>query len=180
MPVRFSGAVPSLVLFDRDGTLVVDRPMLDNPSDVCLMDGAREAVARLRTRGIALGVVTNQPRLGLGTLEPSELAAVHAEIERKLGALDLWAVCPHPPADGCGCRKPMPGLIVDALRRLGRTAQDCIVVGDIGSDMEAAAGAGVRAILIPTSVTRREEIERATVVARDLREAVDVILGEPT
>jgi histidinol phosphatase-like enzyme len=84
--------------------------------------------------------------------------------------------CTHARDAGCGCRKPQPGMIVAAARRLGVDPRALVVVGDIGSDVAAALGAGARAILVPTPVTLRAEVDAAPVVARDLREAVDLIL----
>jgi histidinol phosphatase-like enzyme len=85
--------------------------------------------------------------------------------------------CPHGPGHGCDCRKPAPGLIVRAARHLGVDLERCVVVGDIGADMEAARAAGARGILVPTPVTREEEVAAAETVAPDLGAAVDQILG---
>ncbi|MEW6637537.1 MAG: HAD-IA family hydrolase, partial [Actinomycetota bacterium] len=79
---------------------------------------------------------------------------------------------------GCGCRKPAPGLVLRAARKLGARPERCVVVGDIGSDVEAARAAGARAILVPTGRTRPEEVEAADELAPDLRTAVNLILGE--
>lgn len=168
--------IPLLVLFDRDGTLVADDPDLRRARCVRPIDGATSAVARLRANGIRTGIVTNQPRIGLGKLDVCELDAIHNEIDRQFGPFDVWAVCPHAPHIGCACRKPMPGLITSALRQVGCAPGDCVVVGDIGSDIDAAFGAGTRAILVPTAVTRRAEIVRAPVVAANLDAAVGIIL----
>lgn len=168
---------PAAVLFDRDGTLVVDDPHLRDATRIQIIDGAREALARLRFAGILLGVVTNQPRIQSGELQLCELDAINCEIERQLGPIDEWAICPHSPDLGCLCRKPLPGLIFAAARRLRRPASACLVVGDIGSDMVAAARAGATSILVPTPVTRREEIDAARAVASTLDGAVDRILA---
>jgi HAD superfamily hydrolase (TIGR01662 family) len=169
---------PRAVLFDRDGTLVHDVPYNGDPSLVRPVAGARVALDRLRSRGIRLGVVSNQSGIGRGLLTPAQVAAVHARIADLLGPFDTWAVCPHAPADGCGCRKPAPGLIRAALAQLGLTARECVVVGDIGSDVEAARAAGVRAVLVPTAVTRSTEVRAAPEVAGDLASAVDLLLAE--
>lgn len=170
-------SLPSAVLFDRDGTLVVDVPYNGDPSRVQPMPGARDALDRLRAAGVPIGVVTNQSGVAMGTITKNDVDGVHRRLDALLGPLDAIHVCTHAPADGCSCRKPAPGLIVDAARELGVDPRDCVVVGDIGSDMEAAHNAGARAILVPTGVTRLEEIEAATCVAGSLREAVDMLLG---
>jgi histidinol phosphatase-like enzyme len=60
----------------------------------------------------------------------------------------VWALCPHGPLDGCACRKPRPGLVVEAARRLGLHPDACVVVGDVVGDVRAARGAGARPLLV--------------------------------
>ena len=170
-------APPVAVLFDRDGTLVADVAFNGDPARVAVIPGAREALARLRAAGIATAVVSNQSGVARGRLRPEQVGAVNRRVEELLGPLGPWLICPHGPDDGCGCRKPAPGLILAAASALGVDARDCVVIGDIGADMEAAAAAGVRAILVPTPATRPEEVANALQVAPDLRAAVDLLLG---
>ncbi len=169
--------LPPAVLFDRDGTLVVDVPHNGDPARVEPMPGARAALERLRAAGVATAMVSNQSGVGLGRLTPAEVDAVNARVEALLGPLGPVLVCTHAPGEGCRCRKPAPGLIEDAARALGVAPADCVVVGDIGADVAAARAAGARAILVPTAITLQAEIDAAPVVARDLGEAVDVILN---
>jgi HAD superfamily hydrolase (TIGR01662 family) len=164
------------VLFDRDGTLVVDVPYNGDPSLVEPMPKAAEALARLRAAGIATGVVTNQSGIGRGIVSMAGAVAVNARVDELLGPFDVWQMCPHAPDAGCACRKPSPGLIRAAAAALGSVPERCVVVGDIGSDVEAARAAGATAILVPTDVTRAEEIDDADLVAPDLRAAVDLVL----
>ena len=169
---------PSAVLFDRDGTLVVDVPYNGDPARVEPMPGARDALARLRDAGVAVAMVSNQSGVALGRMTLDDVAAVNARVDALLGPLGAVLVCTHGPDDGCRCRKPAPGLIEDAARMLGVAPHDCVVVGDIGADVDAAHAAGARAILVPTAVTRADEIAAAPVVARDLDEAVALVLGD--
>jgi len=169
--------LPAAVLFDRDGTIVVDDPELRDPMALRLVPGAREALARLRGAGIAIGVVTNQPGVAQGDLNSATLAALHARLAHLVGPFATIRACTHAPDARCACRKPAPGLILAAAREIGIEPQACVVVGDIGSDLDAARAAGARAILVPTPVTRATEIAAAPLVARDLREAADLILG---
>ncbi len=170
--------VPQAVLFDRDGTLVEDDvPYNGDPALVRLRPGARETVERLRRAGIRIGVVSNQSGIARGHVTAEQVEAVNRRIEELLGPLDAWLVCPHGPAEGCDCRKPRPGLIRQAAMRLGVDPARCSVIGDIGSDVEAARAAGARAILVPTAATRLEEVRAAPEVALDLPAAVDRLLG---
>jgi histidinol-phosphate phosphatase family protein len=164
------------VLLDRDGTLVVDVPYNGDPDRVRPVAGARHAVDRLRSAGLKLAVISNQSGVGRGLLTEDEVSAVNQRVERILGPLGPWLVCLHAPSDGCRCRKPAPGLIEDAARRLGVPPERCIVIGDTGADVDAALAAGARAILVPNAVTRPEEVDAAPEVARDLNEAVDHVL----
>ena len=165
------------MLFDRDGTLVADVPYNGDPGRVVLMPGAREAVERVRAAGVATAVVSNQSGVARGRIRVEQVEAVNRRVEELLGPLGPWLVCPHGPGDGCGCRKPAPGLIEAAAGALGVDARDCVVIGDIGADVEAARAAGARGVLVPTAVTRAEEVAAAPEVAADLVSAVELVLG---
>ena len=171
---------PDAVLLDRDGTLIVDVPYNGDPERVVPMAGAREALERLRKARVPLGVVSNQSGVARGLIAPDEVAAVNARVEELLGPLGPWAICPHGPEDGCDCRKPAPGLVLEAAGRLGVDPRRCVVMGDIGADVEAARAAGARGVLVPTDRTLREEVEAAAEVAEDLPGAVDLVLAGTT
>lgn len=168
------------VLFDRDGTLVHDVPYNGDPDRVRPVDGAREALDRLRAAGLRLGVVTNQAGVARGLLTEADVDLVNARVEALLGPFDTWQICVHddppPGAAGCDCRKPAPGLVWRAAQALGTHPSRCVVVGDIGRDMTAACAAGAAGILVPTPVTRPAEVAAAPTVAGDLRAAAGQIL----
>ncbi|MBM2621469.1 HAD-IIIA family hydrolase [Actinoplanes sp. LDG1-06] len=164
------------VLFDRDGTLIVDVPYNGDPAKVEPMPGAREALDRLRAAGLRVGVVTNQSGLARGRFDAAQLQAVHRRVGELLGPFDTWQFCPHDDTAGCRCRKPAPGLVEAAAEALGTTPARCVMVGDIGRDVEAAQAAGAAAILVPTPVTLPGEVAAAPVVAGTLTEAADLIL----
>jgi histidinol-phosphate phosphatase family protein len=167
---------PAAVLFDRDGTLIHDVPYNGDPERVAPVPGAADAVAALRRAGIGVGVVTNQAGVGRGMITPAQMAAVNARVDSLAGPFGAWLVCPHRPEDGCGCRKPAPGLITGAAAALGVTAAECVVIGDIGADVAAARAAGARAVLVPAPATRRDE-QRGVPCAATLAEAVSAILA---
>ncbi|WP_449066102.1 D-glycero-alpha-D-manno-heptose-1,7-bisphosphate 7-phosphatase [Planomonospora algeriensis] len=143
-----------------------DVPYNRRPELVEPVPGAREVLDRLRGAGVRVGVVTNQSGVARGLVGAEELAAVNTRVEELLGPFDVWAVCPHGDADGCGCRKPAPGLVLRAAEELGADPRECVVIGDIGRDVEAARAAGARGILVPTEVTLPEEVAAAPEVAR--------------
>lgn len=170
------GSAPRAVLFDRDGTLVHDVPYNGDPALVRPVDGARTLLDALRAAGVRVGLVTNQSGIARGLLTRDQVDAVHARLAELVGPFDTVQVCPHGPQDGCGCRKPAPGMVLAAARELGVAPHECAVVGDIGADVGAAVAAGARAVLVPTPVTRTEEVAAAPVVAADLRAALAHLL----
>ena len=170
---------PSAVLFDRDGTLIEDVPYNGDPQRVRPMPHAAQVLAGLRAAGIPCAVVSNQSGIARGLITRGQVDAVNRRVDELLGPFDAWMVCPHGPEDGCRCRKPAPGMVLQACRELGVEPAAAAVIGDIGADLEAAAAAGARAVLVPTPVTRREEIAAAALVAPDLAAALALLGGVP-
>ena len=169
-------APPKAILFDRDGTLIEDEPYNGDPDKVVLVPTARDAVELARSRGLRIGVVSNQSGIARGLVSPAQVTAVNDRVEELLGPFGTWQVCPHGPDDGCSCRKPEPGMVRQAADELGVDPADCVVIGDIGPDLAAAHAAGARGVLVPTAQTRHEELAGARIAA-DLREAVEIALG---
>ena len=154
---------PCGVIFDRDGTIVVDVPYNGDPSLVVPVEGAAGAIARLREAGLPLAVVSNQSGVARGYISEEQVRAVNARVEELLGPFEAWLYCPHGPADACECRKPQPKLIRDAAAAMGVDVACCVVIGDKESDVQAARNAGALGI----------QIDRT----RSLTDAVDAILA---
>ena len=165
------------VLFDRDGTLIRDVAYNGDAAQVEPVPTAAASLARLRAAGLAVGVITNQSALARGLITREQLDAVNARVEELLGPFDTWQVCPHADQDGCDCRKPEPGMVYAAAAALGVQPYEVAVVGDIGSDIQAALAAGARAVLVPNLKTHPQEVAACDVTAQTLQEAVDVLLG---
>jgi D-glycero-D-manno-heptose 1,7-bisphosphate phosphatase len=166
---------PQAVLFDRDGTLVVDVAYNGDPERVTAMPTARATVRALHAAHVPVGVISNQSGIGRGILTAQQVESVNERIEVTLGPFDVWEVCPHTPEDDCRCRKPKPGMVFDAARRLGVAASRLAVIGDIAADVEAAQAAGAVGVLVPTDRTRRSEVQEAALVASDLAGAVTLL-----
>jgi len=166
------------VLFDRDGTLIHDVPYNGDPEQVRAIPQAHKAIRKLRTAGVPVGVITNQSGIGRGLITAEDVAAVNRRVDELLGPFDTWQVCPHTDSDGCVCRKPAAGLVLAAAAELGVAPSQVVVIGDIGSDLEAAEAAGAKAVLVPNQKTRSEEIQAAAVVQPDLLTAVEHVLGD--
>ena len=169
--------LPELVLLDRDGTLVEDVPYNGDPALVRPLPGVREALDRFRREGIRLVVVSNQSGVGRGLITRDQVDAVNDRVAALLGPFEGFYVCPHAPGDGCDCRKPQPGLVKQALADTGVRPDRTLLVGDIGGDVEAAEAAGVAGVLVPTAVTRLDEVAAARRTARSLGEVVELALG---
>lgn len=169
---------PRAVLFDRDGTLVVDVPYNGDPAAVRPMPSAAAALDRVRAAGVPVGVVSNQSGIARGLLDAGQVDAVNARVDELLGPFAVWRWCPHGADDGCACRKPAPGMVLDAAAGLGVAPDEVAVIGDIAADVGAADAAGARAVLVPTAATRREEVEDARArgrLADDLLGAVELL-----
>ena len=146
---------------DRDGTLTDEVGYVNHPSRLRLLPRSAEAVRRLNAAGIAAVVVTNQAGIARGYFSAEVLAAVNAALISQLkdaGAhLDGVYVCSHHPTEGeppyrmaCECRKPKPGLLLQAAADLGLDLARSTLVGDKGSDLVAARAVNARAVLVLT------------------------------
>jgi histidinol-phosphate phosphatase family protein len=186
------------VFLDRDGVLneLVLDPELGRPesplqtSDVRLIPGAAEGAAALKAAGYVLVCVTNQPAAAKGKASLSELEAIQRSVREKLTAngaeLDAWRMCPHHP-DGvvaelsgpCDCRKPAPGMLLDAAQELHLDLSRSWLIGDTAADVAAGRAAGCRTILIenPSSAHKRPEADGSNLVAADLRDASAQLLA---
>ena len=152
---------PALFL-DRDGVLIEEVEYLAKLELVRLIPGAAAVVRRANDAGWRVVVVSNQSGVARGLLPESFLAEVHREIARHLleeaGAkLDRFYYCPHHPTEGqgvyriaCECRKPKPGMLLQAARELGIDLARSWMIGDRRTDLEAGAAAGCRTILVRT------------------------------
>jgi D-glycero-D-manno-heptose 1,7-bisphosphate phosphatase len=148
-PLRRAG-----ILLDRDGTLIVERHYLADPEGVELLPGAAAGLRELRRLGFLLVVVTNQSGLSRGYFHSERLAAIHARLEDLLAAegvrLDGIYVCPHLPEDECACRKPRPGLVLQAAADLGFDPCASMVIGDKPCDLQLGEAVGARPFLVRT------------------------------
>ncbi|MCG2578735.1 HAD-IIIA family hydrolase [Dechloromonas sp. XY25] len=176
------------VFLDKDGTLVHDRPYSADPARLRLRAGAGAALARLQAAGYRLILASNQPGLALGRFSAADLAAVEAELARRLARhgvrLDAAYYCPHRPAAAgedppCACRKPQPGLLQRAAAEHGIDLRRSWMVGDILDDVEAGHAAGCRSVLLDVgseTVWRAGAGRRPDVVARDFAAVATAIL----
>lgn len=135
------------LFLDRDATLMRDTVYPRDPAAVELLPGAAECVGDLARRGFLVAVVSNQSGVARGFITPAEALAVDARFVELFAEASGLVVrcwyCFHGPADGCDCRKPKPGLLLQAARHFGRPiGADSVMVGDKPSDLDAGRAAG--------------------------------------
>jgi len=173
------------VLIDRDGTLLVDRGYMHDPSDIRFLPGALDGLRKLMSGGYLLVLITNQSGIGRGYFTVKQLATFHSEMaarmERKGVRLDGIYFCPHHPRAGCGCRKPGTKLFIQAVRDFAIDPRVSFVMGDRAHDVLAGHFVGIRTILVRRKYFRQELDELVAYgvspdkVVRDLDEAGDWI-----
>jgi D-glycero-D-manno-heptose 1,7-bisphosphate phosphatase len=168
------------VFLDRDG--VLNRTLVRNgvthpPAHLAefeLLPSVPEALARLSVAGFALVVVTNQPDVARGLTTRERVEEMNDRLRRDLPVLDVLS-CYHDNADGCGCRKPKPGLLLEAARCWRLDPTRSFLVGDRWSDVAAGQAAGCRTLLVETPYSGRERCVPDHCVA-DLAEAAAWII----
>lgn len=169
------------VFLDRDG-VIVRAPMRHgrptspaNVAELEILPGVPAALARLRATGFRLVVVTNQPDVARGTLTQDAVEAIHAVLRARL-PLDDIRVCYHDDADRCACRKPAPGLLVDAAREADLDLAGSFIVGDRWRDVEAGRRAGCTTVFIEYGYDEAQP-DSPHARVRSLEEAAEWILA---
>jgi D-glycero-D-manno-heptose 1,7-bisphosphate phosphatase len=176
------------VFLDRDG--VINRNRSDHVKswgEFAFLPGSLEALARLARLGWPVVVVSNQGAIGRGLVSRAEVDEIHrrmvAEVTAFGGRIDAVLYCPHHPDEGCDCRKPKPGLLIEAAGRLGLDLSASFLVGDAESDLLAARAAGCAPVIVRTGRGAAEldsiigHGAEGCPVADDLGAAVEWILG---
>src|SRR5262245_57358755 len=142
------------VLLDRDGTINAERHYLSDPGQLELLPGAAAGLAEMQRLGLGLVIVTNQSGIARGYFDSARLAEIHERLTDLLGSagvrLDGIYICPHGPDDGCTCRKPLPGLVLQAARDLDFDPVPAFVIGDKPRDIELGRAVGATTLLVRT------------------------------
>lgn len=174
-------AVPQRAVFlDRDGVLnaaIIDNGKPLSPasvSEIRIPVGVPEGCRELVRLGFLLIVVTNQPDIARGRLEPDALASIHSYLSSQLPLHDIYT-CPHDDQDMCDCRKPAPGMLLAAGRRYHVDLRASWMIGDRWKDIAAGHAAGCRTILLRDRPYADEPIIEANAEVRRFSDAVCVI-----
>ncbi|HEY2250651.1 MAG TPA: HAD family hydrolase [Planctomycetaceae bacterium] len=171
------------VFLDRDGVLnrAVVRDGKPYPpgslEELEILPGTAEALTELKGLGYLLIVVTNQPDVGRGTQSRESVEAMHQAMGRTL-PVDEFVACYHDDRDGCACRKPLPGMLVDAAGRLGIDVAGSFMIGDRWRDIDAGHAAGCKAILIEYNYRERKPTAAPECRVQSLTEAVEWIKSQ--
>lgn len=164
------------VILDRDGVINESRRPVNRPEQFRFIPGVPEAIKQLNDAGYTVCVATNQGGVGLGYLSEQGLSEIHDHMKRLLqerGAhVEAIKACIHRPDEGCTCRKPAPGMILQLIEELELNPEASYMVGDRDTDVEAGRAAGVRTIFLGSSPST------ADLVASNLAEAARQILAE--
>ncbi len=136
------------IFLDRDGVIIENRSnYVRSWADVAFISGAVDTLQRLAATPYKILVVTNQSAVGRGIITLAEAEAINQEflavIENAGGRIDGLYMCPHAPQDGCLCRKPLPGLLLNAASDLNINLEKSLMVGDALTDIKAGQQAGV-------------------------------------
>lgn len=176
-----------LIVIDRDGVINHDSDAyIKSPDEWIPIDGSLEAIARLNHSGYTVVIASNQSGLARGYFDIQTLNEIHKKMDSMLseagGRIDAVFFCPHGPDDGCSCRKPRPGMLLEIGQRFNVPLRDVIFIGDSVSDIKAASNALSKAVLVRTGkglkaekILQVEEGEPVPVFD-DLASAVDSIL----
>lgn len=183
------------VFLDRDGTLTVEREWLLRPEQLELLPGVAAALSRLQARGLPLVLVTNQSAVARGLLDVAGLERIHQHLRALLAAqgvhLDAIYYCPHHPSEGvgawrrdCECRKPRPGMLLQASQEHHLDLARSWMIGDAARDLEAGWAVGMPGILVSTGKGAREagrlsgQPRSAWRSATDLEAAATLVLAD--
>lgn len=176
-------AMNRAVFLDRDGTINEESGYLHKIEDCRFIPDAIAAIARLKTAGFLVVIVTNQSGIARGFYTEDDLSRLHQYMESEIvkggGKVDGWYFCPHHPdfADDCDCRKPFPGMLHLAAVELKINLGSSWMIGDKIADVEAGLAAGCQTALVRTGYGRREEalLSAQIPVFDDLSSAVEYI-----
>jgi D-glycero-D-manno-heptose 1,7-bisphosphate phosphatase len=149
-----------LVILDRDGTINHDSDsFIKSPAEWRPIEGSLEGIARLTQAGFRIVVATNQSGIARGLLDTATLVSIHDTLQRAAaqagGRIDAFFFCPHAADSACKCRKPEPGMLLEVARRFNISPGNTYMVGDALRDVQAAAAAGARPVLVLTGRGRQ-------------------------
>ncbi|RMH44705.1 MAG: HAD-IIIA family hydrolase [Gammaproteobacteria bacterium] len=154
------------IFLDRDGVIIANRaPYVLSWTDVEVLPGSLEALSRLALAHWAVVVVTNQACIGKGLLSIQEARKINQRLLEHItacgGRVDAIYMCPHIPGEQCICRKPKPGLLLQAAKDLHLELKSSILIGDALSDLQAGWKAGLHRLILVRTGRGRDQLQQA-------------------
>jgi D-glycero-D-manno-heptose 1,7-bisphosphate phosphatase len=170
------GPMTRVVFLDRDG-VVNEAVMRDGKpyppavlSELRISDDAPQALGKLKSLGLPLIIVTNQPDVARGTQSIFAVEAIHDRLRSEL-PIDAFFCCYHDDSDRCSCRKPQPGLILEAAARFGADLSLSFLIGDRWRDIDAGHAAGCQTVWIDRGYREQRPHRSPTVRVNSLQQA---------
>jgi D-glycero-D-manno-heptose 1,7-bisphosphate phosphatase len=176
-----------IVILDRDGVINSESVhFIKRPEEWTALPGSLDAISRLNNAGYEVVVATNQSGVGRGLLDLETLEAIHRKMHSSVaeagGRIAGVFFCPHVPEHNCNCRKPKPGLLIDAAAKFATSLSGVPCIGDSLRDLQAAADVGARPILVLSGNGARTleggGLPQGTAIYDDLAAAVDFLVSD--
>ncbi len=168
------------VFLDRDGVLNVYLPddYAKTPDELVLLPGVGASVQKLRDAGFLTILISNQQGVAKGLMTQSDLDTVTKKLQAEV-VLDAVYYCPHLKSEACDCRKPKPGMLLQAAQEHGIDLSHSVFIGDTPTDAQAAQVAGVTFVLVLSGQTKTAEgfLPKPTVAVENLDAAVEWVLA---
>ncbi len=177
------------IFLDRDGVIIENSAAyIRSWADVKFIPSSLESLRKLNPQSYKIVIITNQSAVGRGVISLAQAQEINerviAGIKEAGGRIDGLFMCPHSPEDGCNCRKPKPGLILQAAEALSLDLEHSIMIGDALTDIQSGQAAGIPTnILVETGLgsAQLQSFPLATMprflIYPDLANAVDCILS---
>jgi len=169
------------VFLDRDGVLVVEKDFIVDPDDIEFYPRTIKALAAIKNKYLKV-VVSNQSGIARGFFSSEDVERFDIELSKRLSekgiVIDAWYFCPHGPEDDCPCRKPRPGMILEAARKMNIDLKNSWIIGDKSSDIGAGKASGIKTVLVNTGYGGSEpgaSNVNPDFTASDLGEAIEYI-----
>lgn len=183
-------ALRPAVFIDRDGVIIENRAdYVKSLAETKFMPGVLQALARLARTDWLIVIATNQAAIGRQIITRETADTINAYVVNNItgagGRIDGVYLCPHRPDEGCACRKPAPGMLLEAAAELDIDLKASVMIGDAASDIQAALAAGARPIFLLTGLVERREQELAqarrlqAAIFEDLAAAVEALVERP-
>ncbi len=175
-----------VIFLDRDGVINADSPdYIKTPDEWQALPGSLEAIAKLTQAGFTLFIITNQSGVGRGLYSLETLNAIHqkmlAEVQAAGGKIKAIYFCPHHPDEHCSCRKPKPGLLLQAAQEHQLDLAKATLIGDSCRDIEAGLAVNAKTLLVMTgnglqTAKQYKHFLQKTLLAENLPQAADHLI----